>query len=87
MFTEPMPGAAYGCHERNLQDAGFPHVIDVLGPTSEVLSSPEYDVRVYKPAHPRGRTTTLPMVSFMDDYVRPLSALEREQRLAALSMR
>jgi hypothetical protein len=30
---------------------------------------------------------TLPMASFMDDYVRPLTALEREQRLAALTIR
>jgi hypothetical protein len=83
MFTEPTPGAAYGCHDRNL-GLGFQIVIDVVGPTAERLSSPEYDVWVYDQAHPRGRTMTLPMFSFLDDYVRPLTALEREQRLAAL---
>jgi hypothetical protein len=81
---EPMPGAAYGCHDRNLHDAGSQIVINVVGPTAERLSSPEYDVRVYDHAHPHGRRMTLPMVSFMDDYVRPLTALERKQRLAAL---
>lgn len=85
MFTEPVPGAAYGCHDRNL-DGGFQIVIDVLGPTAERLSDPEYDVRVYDPGHPRGRKMTLPMFAFLDDYVRPLTALEREQRLAALSV-
>jgi len=86
MFIEPTPGSAYGCHDRNLLDAGFQIVIDVLGPTAERLSSSEYDALIYDQGHPHGRKMTLPMFSFLDDYVRPLTALEREQRLAALAI-
>jgi hypothetical protein len=83
MFDDITPGATFGCHDRNLED-GFPVVIDVLGPTTEVLATPEYHVRVYDRRHPGGWTTRLSLFSFMDNYLRPLTADERDRRLAEL---
>jgi hypothetical protein len=76
-------GAAFGCHDRNLED-GYRVVIDVLGPTGEALSVPEYDVLVYDRRHLGGRRDRLPLVAFMEIYVRPLSPAERAGRLDAL---
>ena len=84
--TSKPAGSDAPAPERELTD-GFHLVIDVLGPTGEILSVPEYDVRVYDREHPRGRTMPMPMCSFLDDFVRPLTAPDREQRLAMLGIR
>jgi hypothetical protein len=76
-------GAVFGCHDRNLED-GFRVVIDVLGPTGESLSVPEYHVRIYDPRHLNGRADRLPLFAFFETYVRRLTAAERAERLDAL---
>jgi hypothetical protein len=84
MFTEPTPGAVYGCHDRNLQGAGFQIVIDVSGPTGEILSVPEYKRSGLRPGPSPWPDDDAADVLVLGGLRSAVDPLEREQRLAGL---